>query len=60
MLDEPTTILDISMKMKPHRKSLGSKLLSDAPYQNPSMVLNGQGSGPTPLVARRILIWIRY
>jgi hypothetical protein len=31
--------------MKPHRKSLGCNALSDAPYRNPGMVLNGQGSG---------------
>jgi hypothetical protein len=31
--------------MKPHEKSLGRNPLSDAPYQNPSMVLNGQGPG---------------
>jgi hypothetical protein len=33
------------MEMKPHEKSLGHNPLSDAPYRNPSMVLNGQGSG---------------
>jgi hypothetical protein len=37
------------MEMKPHEKSLGCKPLSDAPYQNPSMVLNGQGPGRHPL-----------
>jgi Iap family predicted aminopeptidase len=31
------------MKMKPHEKSLGRNPLSDAPYQNLGMVLNGQG-----------------
>jgi hypothetical protein len=31
--------------MKPHGKSLGRNSLSDAPYRNPGMVLNGQGSG---------------
>jgi hypothetical protein len=31
-LDEPTTILVISMKMKPHGKSLGRNPLSDVPY----------------------------
>jgi hypothetical protein len=33
------------MEMKPHRKSLGRNPLSDAPYQNSGMVLNGQGPG---------------
>jgi hypothetical protein len=37
------------MEMKPHEKSLGCNPLSDAPYQNPGMVLNGQGSGRHPL-----------
>ena len=35
--------------MKPHEKSLGRNPLSDVPYQNPGMVLNGQGSGCHPL-----------
>jgi hypothetical protein len=33
------------MEMKPHKKSLRRNPLSDAPYRNPGMVLNGQGSG---------------
>jgi hypothetical protein len=33
------------MEMKPHGKSLGRNPLSDAPYRNPGMVLNGQESG---------------
>jgi hypothetical protein len=37
------------MKMKPHQKSLGCNPLHDAPYQNPGMVLNGQGPGRHPL-----------
>jgi hypothetical protein len=37
------------MKMKPHEKSLGRNPLSDAPYRNSDMVLNGQGSGHHPL-----------
>jgi hypothetical protein len=37
------------MKMKPHEKSLGRNPFSDAPYRNPSMVLNGQGPGRYPL-----------
>jgi hypothetical protein len=37
------------MEMKPHEKSLGHNPLSDAPYQNPSMVLNGKGPGRHPL-----------
>jgi hypothetical protein len=36
------------MEMKPHEKSLGCNPLSDAPYQNPGMVLNGQGPGHHP------------
>jgi hypothetical protein len=47
--DEPTTILAIFMEMKPHKKLLGCNPLSDAPYQNPGMVLNGQGPGRHPL-----------
>jgi hypothetical protein len=37
------------MEMKPHEKSLGHNPLSDAPYQNPGMVLNGYGLGHYPL-----------
>jgi hypothetical protein len=37
------------MEMKPHEKSLGRNPLSDAPYRNPGMVLNGQGLGRHPL-----------
>jgi hypothetical protein len=37
------------MKMKTHGKSLERNLLSDAPYRNPGMVLNGQGPGCHPL-----------
>jgi hypothetical protein len=37
------------MEMKPHEKSLGHNPLSDVPYRNPDMVLNGQGSGRHPL-----------
>jgi hypothetical protein len=37
------------MEMKPHKKSLGRNALSDAPYRNPGMVLNGQGLGRHPL-----------
>jgi hypothetical protein len=36
------------MEMKPHEKSLGRNPLSDAPYRNPGMVLNGQGLGRYP------------
>jgi hypothetical protein len=39
----------IFMEMKPHRKSLGRNPLSNAPYRNPGMVLNGQGPGRHPL-----------
>jgi hypothetical protein len=31
--------------MKPHKKSLGRNPLSDTPYRNPGMALNGQESG---------------
>jgi hypothetical protein len=37
------------MEMKPHEKSLGHNPLSDAPYRNSGMVLNGQGPGRHPL-----------
>jgi hypothetical protein len=37
------------MEMKPHEKILGSNPLSDAPYRNSGMVLNGQGPGCHPL-----------
>jgi hypothetical protein len=37
------------MKMKPHEKMLERNPLSDAPYQNPGMMLNGQGPGRHPL-----------
>jgi hypothetical protein len=37
------------MEMKPHEKTLGRNPLSDAPYRNPGMVLNGQGLGHHPL-----------
>jgi hypothetical protein len=49
MFGEPTTILAIFMEMKPHEKTLGRNPLSDASYQNPGMMLNGQGSGRHPL-----------
>jgi hypothetical protein len=59
MLDKPTTILVIFMKMKPHEKSLGCNPLSDTLYWNLGMVLNGKGRVITPFMVRRILIWIR-
>jgi hypothetical protein len=37
------------MEMKQHEISLGRNPLSDAPYRNPGMVLNRQGSGRHPL-----------
>jgi hypothetical protein len=37
------------MEMKPHKKTLERNPLSDTPYRNPGMVLNGQGSGRHPL-----------
>jgi hypothetical protein len=46
---EPITILAIFMEIKSHEKSLGCNPLSDASYRNPSIVLNGQGSGRHPL-----------
>jgi hypothetical protein len=49
MFDEPTAIVAIYMEIKSHEKSLGRNPLSDAPYQNPGMILNGQGSGCHPL-----------
>ena len=45
---EPTLNLAILMEIKPERKSLGRNPLSDAPYRNPSMVLNEQGPGRRP------------
>ena len=36
------------MEMKPERKPLGHNPLSDAPYRNLGMVLNGQGPGHHP------------
>jgi hypothetical protein len=48
-LDEPATILAISMEMKPHGKSLGRNPLIDAPYRNPGMVLNEHEPGRHPL-----------
>jgi hypothetical protein len=37
------------MEMKPHEKTLRRNPLSDAPYRNSGMVLNGQGLGRHPL-----------
>lgn len=37
------------MEMKPKSKPLGRNTLSDTPYRNRGMVLNGQGSGRHPL-----------
>ena len=37
------------MEIKPQEKSLGRNPLSDAPYRNPGMMLNGQGPGRHPL-----------
>jgi hypothetical protein len=48
-LSEPTTILTISIEMKPHGKSLGCNPLSDTPNRNPGMMLNGQEPGRHPL-----------
>ena len=45
---EPTLNLVILMEMKTERKPLGRNPLSDAPYQNPGMVLNEQGPGRHP------------
>ena len=46
---EPALNLAILMEMKPERKPLGRNPLSEAPYRNPGMVLNGQGPGWHPL-----------
>jgi hypothetical protein len=48
-LGEPTLNLVILMEMKPERNPSGCNLLSDAPYRNPDMVLNGQGPNQQPL-----------
>jgi hypothetical protein len=37
------------MEMKSHRKLLGRNPLSDAPYRNSGMMLNGQGPSHHPL-----------
>jgi hypothetical protein len=37
------------MEMKPYEKMLGRNPLSDVPYRNSGMVLNGQGPGRHPL-----------
>jgi hypothetical protein len=37
------------MEMKPLEKSLGRNPLSDVPYRNPGMLLNGQRPGRYPL-----------
>jgi hypothetical protein len=37
------------MEMKSNRKSLGRNPLSDAPYRNLGMVLNGQRPGRHPI-----------
>jgi hypothetical protein len=42
------------MEMKPHEKSLGRNPLSDTPYRNLCVVLNGQGPG------RRLLGGVPY
>ena len=54
--ENPATL----MHMKPKRILLGRNPLSDAPHWNPGVVLNGQGPGHHPLVACRILTWIRW
>ena len=46
------------MEMKPKRIPLGRNPLSDAPCQNPGMVLNEQGPGRHP-VMRHVAIWTR-
>ena len=45
---EPTLNLAILIEMKSERKPLERNPLSDAPYRNPGMVLNGQGPGRHP------------
>jgi hypothetical protein len=44
------------MDTKPNKKPLACNPLNDAPYQNLGIVLNGQGSGRHPLVARHAMI----
>jgi hypothetical protein len=48
-LSKPTTILVISIEMKPHGKSLWRNIFSDTSYQNSGMLLNGEGLGRHPL-----------
>jgi hypothetical protein len=48
-LDNPITILAISIKMKQHKKLLECNLFSDASYQNLGMMLNRQEPGHHPL-----------
>jgi len=55
---ESTINLAILIEMKPERKLLGRNPLSDVPYRNPGIVLNGQGLGRHP-VTRCVVIWAR-
>jgi hypothetical protein len=48
-LSKLTTILVISIEMKPHEKSLWRNIFSDTSYQNSGMLLNGEGPGRHPL-----------
>jgi hypothetical protein len=47
--DESTTILGISMKIKPHKKSLERNPLINTSYRKSGMMLNVQGPGRHPL-----------
>jgi hypothetical protein len=55
MFDEPTTILVISIKIKPHGKLLERNPLIDTAYRNLGMLLNVQGPGCHPLCAASYL-----
>lgn len=46
--------LAILVKTKPGRNSLVCNSLNNVPYQNPGTMLNRQGLGQCPLLARRI------
>jgi hypothetical protein len=48
-LGEPTLNLAIQIEMKLERNPLGHNPLSNAPYWNLSMMLNGQGPSQHPL-----------
>ena len=47
------------MDLKPTKNSFGHNPLSDALHRNPGVVINGQGPGRHPPMARRIVTWVR-